>query len=368
MNKSKKRTAAEAIAEMHADPKWVAAKQERDRLLKERTAQLLKAELPVRVDLARVGISVESVWDLVNTSKPYPAALPVLLEHLSRSYPDRVREGIARALAVSDSHFAWAQLLEAFRAEKATKYGGVKWALACALGAAGTDQELAEVLLMLDDTSLGINRAPLLNILGRSSDPIAHAKLEQLQNDAILGAEARRIRKKSRARTRRARSQMETSSRVSAMNDKVKAAAESTVGFRDISEMGEKQVLRKHQGGEKGHREDGEARANLISQLSEASMSFDAELVAPFLDQLSAVVQDFGPMQIAEVMRVVEELAVDDERELDFNVSYGGQSVPLTIRIFMDDVDAPDLYFHTTANLAAQINSLMEVFCEAHGL
>ena len=54
---------------------------------------------PLVEALAQCGCVVKSVWDLVSSKAPYPAAIPVLLEHLSKPYPDRVREGIARALA-----------------------------------------------------------------------------------------------------------------------------------------------------------------------------------------------------------------------------------------------------------------------------
>ena len=74
--------------------------------------------------------------------------------------------------------------------ESAEGAGGVKWALACALGAAGNDQELEEVFLLLDDTSLGRNRAPLINVLGRSRDLRALKKLEQLRTDRSIGADA----------------------------------------------------------------------------------------------------------------------------------------------------------------------------------
>ena len=44
-----------------------------------------------------------SVWDLVNTAEPYPQLLPILAEHVTRPYHKRIREGIARALAVSEA-------------------------------------------------------------------------------------------------------------------------------------------------------------------------------------------------------------------------------------------------------------------------
>lgn len=45
--------------------------------------------------LARVGIIVESVYDLVNTKARYPVAIPVLLEMLPRVNSDRINEGVS---------------------------------------------------------------------------------------------------------------------------------------------------------------------------------------------------------------------------------------------------------------------------------
>jgi hypothetical protein len=61
----------------------------------ERARRLREAERPIVDDLKRAGVSVSSVRDLVNTSVPYPDALPILLAHLKRGgYPERVMESL----------------------------------------------------------------------------------------------------------------------------------------------------------------------------------------------------------------------------------------------------------------------------------
>lgn len=115
MKSSDKETADEFLAELHADPEWTARQQERDRRLQEQAAAYRKAEAPLVEGLNRArGVAVQSVWDLVNTKAPYPAAVSILLEHLMRPYPERVREGIARALAVPEAGIGWAILLRHF--------------------------------------------------------------------------------------------------------------------------------------------------------------------------------------------------------------------------------------------------------------
>jgi hypothetical protein len=193
MKKAGRKTAEELLAELQADPKWVAEQQERERALQERTAAYRKAEAPLVKDLNRAGVAVASVWNLVNSRAPYPVAVPILIEHLRRPYPERVREGIARALAVPEARIGWDSLLEAFREEADTTTIGVKWALALALGAAGSDDVLDEVLLLLRDKGLGENRVPLLPILARSRDRRARELLDELRDDEAIGRDVNKI-------------------------------------------------------------------------------------------------------------------------------------------------------------------------------
>jgi hypothetical protein len=88
------------MAELEADPAWVADRDARDEARAKQAAEWRRAEAPLLPDLAAVGFRVNSVRDLVNTAGPYPEALPMLLSHLQRSYPVQIREGIARALAM----------------------------------------------------------------------------------------------------------------------------------------------------------------------------------------------------------------------------------------------------------------------------
>jgi hypothetical protein len=62
---------------------------------------LKEEEKPLLADLNSVGVCIDSVWDLVNTSEPYPIAVPVLTRHLSMPYGRRIKEGITRALTVA---------------------------------------------------------------------------------------------------------------------------------------------------------------------------------------------------------------------------------------------------------------------------
>jgi len=190
MNNQKKVTAAELVAELNADPNYVAARakaeQERQRI----AAELRQAQAPLLEDLRLVGVSVSSVWDLVNTSAPYPNALPILLDHLSCSYPGAVREGIARALAVREAKFAWPKLMRLYQEETHPR---AKDGLAVALAAIADDETIDDLISLIIDSRNGPSRLLLLRPLERSSDPKARQTLIQLQNDPELTKEIKVI-------------------------------------------------------------------------------------------------------------------------------------------------------------------------------
>lgn len=113
-------SATDLMADLQSDPEYVGHQQRRDAELRRLEDQSRRAQEPLADELRAAGVEVDSAWDLVNTSTPYPAALPILIEHLERPYPDRVREGIARALAVGgDAKFAWSRLVDLYCDEPA---------------------------------------------------------------------------------------------------------------------------------------------------------------------------------------------------------------------------------------------------------
>ena len=201
MAKRKRQTAAELMAELEANPEWVRARDERERKRCEIEEELTRAELPILKDLKKAGAKeLESVWDLVNTKKPYPNLVPVLLAHLDRQYPDKVREGIARALAVPEARVGWSQLIRSFLAEPQKDETGndnqVKWALHLALSGAADASVLDELVKLASDRRHGVHRLFFVDALVRIKDPLAAAALEELEDDPDLADSFKRIFKK----------------------------------------------------------------------------------------------------------------------------------------------------------------------------
>lgn len=160
----------------------------REAELRERVAGLREAEQPIVADLRHVGTDVSSVWDLVNTSEPYPDALPVLLAHLERGgYPERVMESLGRALAVKPSVAYWDRLKARYLAPRGS---GEEDGAAVALAASATTAQLDDLIGFLGRPERGKSRIyfirPILSVGGKRGRQV----VEGLREDPVLGKEA----------------------------------------------------------------------------------------------------------------------------------------------------------------------------------
>lgn len=189
-------SATDLIAELQKDPeyqrKFQAAEAER-----QKRAQLLReAEKPIVADLRAAGIGVDSVWDLVNTSDPYPDALPVLMDHLERGgYPDRVMESVGRALAVKPSVAYWDRLKARWLAARDP---GEEDGTAVALAACATKSQVDDLIDFLSVARRGLSRIyfipPILKVGGEHGREV----VEALRDDPVFGKEATALLKRRR--------------------------------------------------------------------------------------------------------------------------------------------------------------------------
>ncbi|MBX5463739.1 MAG: hypothetical protein IRZ28_21960 [Steroidobacteraceae bacterium] len=145
MKKQKWKTAAEAMAEFEKDPAFVERRRQREDDRRRAEQADARAEAPVVEELQKAGVPVRSVWDLVNTTNTYTQSLPILLDHLKRPYPDAVREGFARAMAVPAAKFAWSALVVLYRQEFGPR---TKDGLAVAIANIADDETIDELTLI----------------------------------------------------------------------------------------------------------------------------------------------------------------------------------------------------------------------------
>lgn len=195
------------MAELHADPEWVAARRAEEEELAAKITESDRAEAPLRADLAAVGIDVNSAWDLVNTSKPYPEALPILLDHLQRDYPAEIIDGIARALAVPPARFGWDTIVDVYRKAPENR---AKDGLAAALAAMVDDALWPELLELIRDRSNGPSRILLLTAVQYWDDDRADPVLAEFEDDPDLRIEVEELRRRRARRKKQRESRRET--------------------------------------------------------------------------------------------------------------------------------------------------------------
>jgi hypothetical protein len=101
------------------------------------------------------------VWDLVNTSSDYSQAVPVLEEHLrDASYPDRVREGIARSLSFRKAASAWPTIIGLYRST--TDSFDLQQGLAVAMAGTVTEETIDDLVTEARREEHGESRSLLL--------------------------------------------------------------------------------------------------------------------------------------------------------------------------------------------------------------
>jgi DNA-binding GntR family transcriptional regulator len=145
------------------------------------------------------------VWDLVNTRTKYPKLVPILLAHLSKNYPERIREGIARALAVREARAAWDKLVAGFLNEDGPVHpelgvNQVKWAFHLAIAAAADVSVLDDLIKLAADRRHGHHRSYFVDALARIDDPRARAALDEIKGDTDLAEAFKRLAKRKKAR------------------------------------------------------------------------------------------------------------------------------------------------------------------------
>lgn len=96
-------------------------------------------------------------------------------------------------------------------------------------------------------------------------------------------------------------------------------------------------------------------------------MNFDMENVRPFLERVNSNLS-LG-LDVDKLVEFTESLEVGEEKRLEFSVQYNGQTLGMIYQVYMDDIDAPDLYlFVETEELETALQSEMVAFAESLGL
>lgn len=99
----------------------------------------------------------------------------------------------------------------------------------------------------------------------------------------------------------------------------------------------------------------------------EASMSFDLEDVVPFLTELEGAYR-FG-LDIKKLGAFTASIPLDSEQAMVVDIVDAGRRTTLAYQVFMDDIDAPDLYlFFDSEELSESVGDFMLKRAERLGM
>jgi hypothetical protein len=161
-------TAEELMAQLWQNPEWVARHLADEAALKERQERSRREQEALISELANVGVRVECVYDFVNTAEKYPAAVPVLLRHLTLPYSERTKEGIIRALTVSYAGpGVLRELIRQYCAETDDRPNSMKWVLGNAISEAATPADADTIIALATDPTHGNARDSITQRLPR---------------------------------------------------------------------------------------------------------------------------------------------------------------------------------------------------------
>ena len=196
----KRAAATDILAELARDPRFVAEERERDARLAAAEAALDRQAQPILHDLAEVGVTAETVWNIEPHDAARPAVTEVLFRHLERTeYDDPIRDALARSIGTRRAAWAWNRLLVLYRAEQREM---VKDGLAAALGQAATKDSLDALDAEIRERKHGESRLLLLDGYRVIGTDESRSRLELLADDPFFEVSARALLRRKWPRKR----------------------------------------------------------------------------------------------------------------------------------------------------------------------
>jgi hypothetical protein len=80
------------------------------------------------------------------------------------------------------------------------------------------------------------------------------------------------------------------------------------------------------------------------------------ELIVPLIDA------GFTAREAQQVVDLAKRMSVEEEKSLKFPIVVDGKESLLAVRIFMDDIESPDIYLTAEPSLCAGIRSALHEF------
>jgi hypothetical protein len=93
------------------------------------------------------------------------------------------------------------------------------------------------------------------------------------------------------------------------------------------------------------------------------STNLELDLLPSFLELIVPLIDSgFGAHEAQQVVGLARSMSVDEEKSLKFPIVVSGKKSQLVVRLFMDDIAAPDIYLTTEPSLCARISAALDEF------
>jgi hypothetical protein len=182
-NSETKITASKLQAQLLKDSEyqnWLREREEVREMLENAYAEDAK---PLVDDLRKLGFNFSSPWDLVNIKSNYKTAIPTLIEHLTKPYVIKNKEGIARALAVKDAKaIACNAILQEYNNTPKNE-ANYRWVLGNTMAVIITQDYVDQVIKIVQDESNGESRQMFIVALSKTMTLKVKNVLQKLMND-----------------------------------------------------------------------------------------------------------------------------------------------------------------------------------------
>jgi hypothetical protein len=173
---------------MLKDPAYQEMRRAKDAAHAKLVEQRRLEQQPLLKDLAAVGVVVDSVGRLCSFSDPDERIYPVLLDHLTRPYSPHLLEWIGRAFGRKSARpIVWDTLVKLIKSHSLEK-SAVEGVMV-AISDMAQPRDLATLIDLLSDRSIGTSRIFLVSNLMRSKKPEAREALLRNRDDPDLAKE-----------------------------------------------------------------------------------------------------------------------------------------------------------------------------------
>lgn len=181
-------TAGELLSQLATDPEYQAMRLAKDLELSRIAEERRREQQPLLSDLSLAGATVDWVGQLLEMPAPDDRIYPVLLDHITRSYPAWLLGWIGRAFGRKSARpIVWDRLINLIQTHALG--GGAVEGVMIAISEMAKPSDLQTLIELLSDTSLGSSRMFLVRNLTRSKRPEARSALLRNQADPDLTKE-----------------------------------------------------------------------------------------------------------------------------------------------------------------------------------